>query len=718
VSDLAREIARVQEKLRAVSDPLGMLEGIFALSPFGVQVYRADGQCLLVNQAFRELFGSEPPPDYNVQRDEAAAQAGILDLVRRAFAGERVFVPATWYDPRDVEHVTITAGRRVAVEATMFPLFDQAGRVGHVAIVFEDVTAEVQARETSARIARLHFVATRLSAASTPRDVAEEILEHGVSLLAVRRAVVGVLSTDGTTVEVLAELGFGDQTFKDRPFPVDSKIPLVDAIRRAAPIYYEDVAAFERDYPEVAAAARGLELGPVGAVPLVGAERAIGAIAFEQRKGTPLGDDERAYLAALAFQAAQALDRARLFREAQEAARRAEEASRAKDEFLGVLSHELRTPLNAIQGWAHLAATRGREDPAFLDRAVEVILRNVRAQVTLVDDMLDVARIIRGKLRLALAPLAVRSAVDAAVESIRPTATARNISVQIDVPADLLVVADADRLQQVVWNLLSNAIKFTGKGGHVSLRAEEVGASVVLSVIDDGIGLAPEDIPYVFDRFRQVDSSTTRAKGGLGLGLAIVRHLVEAHGGSVRASSAGKGAGATFVVELPTASSVEGFPITTRDRATPTSVSAPEALQGARILVVDDEPDAAELLAFVLGERGAEVRTASSKRTAMEVLATFAADVLVTDIGMPGEDGFALLRAVRQVPRLATMPAIALTAFARQDDVDATHAAGFGWHVAKPVDPREIVRVVAVAASTARAAAPGEPEQGDGRERA
>jgi signal transduction histidine kinase/DNA-binding NarL/FixJ family response regulator len=532
-----------------------------------------------------------------------------------------------------------------------------------------------------------------------------------MTALPVRRTVFGVLTGDGLHVDIVADRGFGTQEYVHHRFPIDATIPLADVIRTGEPMFFVDPASMHQSHPVAAeAASRLADLGAIGALPLVANGRSVGGIAFDMEKGAPLETTERTYLLALASLAAHALDRARLFRETQDAVRRAEEASRAKDEFLSVLSHELRTPLNAIQGWAHLAATRGREDTEFLDRAIEVILRNVRAQVTLVDDMLDVARIIRGKLRLSLVPFRLRDVVDAAVDAVRPMATAKSITVDVDVPETIHLVADADRTQQIVWNLVSNAIKFTGKDGHVRIVAERNDGNVRLTVTDDGIGLAAEDVPFVFDRFRQVDSSTTRAKGGLGLGLAIVRHLTEAHGGSATVTSNGKGQGATFVIELPRAREVAaGAATSDDDRPTPVVAPTTEALRGVRVLVVDDEADAAELLAFVLEERGAVVKTAHSTREALDVATTFSPQVLLTDIGMPDEDGFALLRALRARPAFARIPAVALTAFARPDDVEATRGSGFGWHVSKPVDPREVVRVATEAASALRRASLAAP---------
>ncbi len=696
----ADELLRMQEKLRSVPDPLAMLQGILAFAPFGLQIYCVSGKSLLVNRAFREMFGSEPPPDYSIFQDEIAARAGVTPLVHRAFAGEAVHIPAMWYDPRNLEHVVVEEGRQVAFEAWMLPLFGREGEVTHVALVIKDITKEMLARELAdreaearraaerarERVMRIQLVTSGLASAAVPREVARVLLEQGVSALGATYAVVAAVAADGVA-EILGWEG-STRTGEGPPrsFPLDESTPLAEAIRTDAPVFDDSAAA----------------------IPLSSRGSAIGAVLFEFSSPRTFDVDDRAFALGLAWQGAQALERARLFREVQEAAKRAEEASRAKDEFLSVLSHELRTPLNAIQGWAHLIATTRSRDPSVVDRGVEVIQRNVRAQVTLVDDMLDVAGIIRGKLRLSLKRIELASIVDAAVESVRPSASVKGVAIDVDVPGRVTVMVDLDRMQQVVWNLLSNAIKFTARGGRVTIRTATSDDAVRLSVSDTGQGLAPGDIPYVFDRFRQVDSSTTRAKGGLGLGLAIVRHLVEAHGGQVRAESAGLGKGATFEVELPTSVPFEEPSPPSSARISVAEAPAPPAssrqtLAGTRVLVVDDEPDAVELLTFVLEGTGAEVRTATSTRGAMDLLATFTPDVLVSDIGMPEEDGFALIRRIRGLDsEIKNVPAIALTAYARREDVEAVHNAGFSWHVAKPVEPRRLVGVVAEAARARR----------------
>jgi signal transduction histidine kinase/CheY-like chemotaxis protein len=397
-----------------------------------------------------------------------------------------------------------------------------------------------------------------------------------------------------------------------------------------------------------------------------------------------------------ALAASEAELRATVGRE-QEARRRAEEANRLKDEFLSTVSHELRTPLNAILGWAYVLQTGSLDDEA-APRALASIERNARAQSQIIDDLLDVSRIITGKLRLKLAPVDLEQVVGAALESVRPAADAKGIDLRLalEAPAEK-IAGDAGRLQQVVWNLLANAVKFTPAGGRVEVAVESAPDEVALVVRDSGAGIHRDFLPYVFDRFRQADSTATRVHGGLGLGLAIVRHLVELHGGTVAADSAGEGQGATFKVTLPRRAAVLPAGVEAgeaRAAAAGAFDEAPSPLAGVRVLVVDDEPDARELLPSLLEPHGARVTVAASAAEALAALATEWADVLVADIGMPGEDGYSLIRSVRGLDGGAKLPAIALTAYAGEGNRRRALEAGFQVHLAKPVDPSELLAAV------------------------
>jgi PAS domain S-box-containing protein len=395
-------------------------------------------------------------------------------------------------------------------------------------------------------------------------------------------------------------------------------------------------------------------------------------------------------------------ERERLLRREQGAREEAERANRLKDEFLATLSHELRTPLTAILGWSRMLQTNGFDEAA-ARRALETIERNARTQTQLIDDLLDVSRIITGKLRLDVRAVDLPAVVTAGTETLRPAAEAKDIRLQILLdPHAGPISGDPDRLQQVVWNLVSNAIKFTPKGGRVQVRLERAGSHVEITVSDTGQGIPQEFLPHVFDRFRQVDQTTTRTHGGLGLGLAIVRQLVELHGGTVHVESRGEGKGATFTVSLPL------LPVRAERRAAEAeqrvhpkahtgAVVCPPELNDLRVLVVDDEPDTRELLSAVLTNCGARVTQAGSAAEALEQLGRERFDVLVSDIGMPGEDGYSFIRRVRALTpeRGGRTPAAALTAYAREEDRIRSLMAGYQMHVPKPVGPNELAAVVA-----------------------
>jgi signal transduction histidine kinase len=390
-------------------------------------------------------------------------------------------------------------------------------------------------------------------------------------------------------------------------------------------------------------------------------------------------------------------ERARLLVLEQAARRQAEEANRMKDEFLATLSHELRTPLNAILGWVQVLRA-GKLDEAAAVRALETIERNARSQAQLIADLLDVSRIITGKLRLDFKPLDLQRIIDAALETIRPAADAKGIQLAISLgrlgsPA----LGDADRLQQVVWNLLSNAIKFTPRSGRVEVLLQELGATALIRVTDSGIGIRPDFLPYVFDRFRQAESTLTRSHGGLGLGLSIVRHLVELHGGTVEVDSQGEGLGASFAVRLPLRAELVEDPLDQTGISVPRNWSVPDRLTGVRVMIVEDEEDTRDLLVTALEQCGAEVVAFGTVAEALDSFDQRVPDVLLSDIGVPGEDGYSLIRKIRaRAPGLGgEVPAAALTAYVRTEDRRQALAAGFQAHLAKPIDPSDLVATVA-----------------------
>lgn len=425
----------------------------------------------------------------------------------------------------------------------------------------------------------------------------------------------------------------------------------------------------------------------------------------------------------IAAQAAVAIDNARLYEAAQhsaeerkvllenerEARAEAERTSQMKDEFLATLSHELRTPLSAILGWAQVLR-RGSRDPADLQRGLQTIERNARAQAQLIEDLLDMSRITSGKVLLDMQNVAPAPFIDAAIDTVRPAADAKNIRIdKAYAPGVGTIAGDPARLQQVIWNLLSNAIKFTPSGGAVTIELAQHAGQVAITVRDTGAGIRPEFITHVFERFRQADASTTRRHGGLGLGLSIVKHLIEQHGGTVRADSAGEGQGASFTIELPAAAPAmspgkSARAMMIRTPAPNTGEFTLRDLGGVNVLVVDDDRDARELIFRILSDCQATVRIAGSAREAVDAMRASPPDLLISDLGMPEVDGFELLAWVRQLGRDhgGEVPAVALTAFARSEDRLRALEAGFSAHISKPVEPSELIAVVASLVGSSR----------------
>lgn len=466
-----------------------------------------------------------------------------------------------------------------------------------------------------------------------------------------------------------------------------------------------------------------LRLRSLVTVPLVSAGERLGCLTVcYGPSGRNHSEGDLALIEELARRAAVALKNARLYemsqetrRRAEKAARQAEDASRLKDEFLATVSHELRTPLSSILGWSTLL--RGpRADGALTMKGLEVIERNARSQQRLIEDILDTSRIITGKLRIDTEPVDVQALANDILESVRPTAFAKNIELtfECDSTTPFRLAGDSVRLRQVLWNLLSNAVKFTPAGGRVWLELEQSGDRIVFRVRDTGRGIEPAFLPHVFERFRQADSSTTREHGGLGLGLAIVRHLTEMHGGGVEVHSDGKNTGATFTVTLPVRPFSAPIPQSpardTRDDIPASSRlgGRRHRLQALRVLVVEDETDSRELIALLLGSEGAIVETASSAEAALALIDGFQPSVVLSDVGMPGRDGYWLAGELRRAHPSLTV--LALTAYSTHDDVARAIAAGFDHHVAKPVDPELLVSALTAVRKSAAANDGSSPE--------
>jgi PAS domain S-box-containing protein len=586
-----------------------------------------------------------------------------------------------------------------SVKAT--PVFDEEGRVRFAISIFQNITERRRAEEAQTFLAEAG-------------GVIASSLDYETTLASVARMAVPVLA-DWCSVDVLEEDGslrrlavaHVDPKKVEWAYELQERYPpdmraergVPQVLRTGRPELYPLITdemlvagAVDEEHLQIMR-----EIGFTSAIiaPLVAQGRTLGAITFiSAESGRRYGENELALAENLAHRAGIAVDNARLYRTARE-------ANRLKDEFLATVSHELRTPLTAILGWASMLR-RTEFDRETAQNALETIERNARAQNQIIEDLLDVSRIVTGKLRLDVRQVEPVSFIEAAVESVRPAAEAKGVQIRKSLGTGALALSgDPARLQQVVWNLLSNAIKFTPRGGEVEIRLGRAESQVEIDVSDTGQGISREFLPYVFDRFRQADSSTTRRHGGLGLGLAIVRHLVELHGGSVSAESEGDGRGSTFKVTLPRAAVYRRGEVEARGaHAAPSASAARESgneLRGLKVLVVDDEEDTRELLRAALGDCGAQVLVAATAREAVGLAASARPDVLISDIGMPDEDGFELIRRVRELPAESGggVPAIALTAYARTEDRLRVLRSGYQMHVPKPVELAELVTVVA-----------------------
>jgi len=436
----------------------------------------------------------------------------------------------------------------------------------------------------------------------------------------------------------------------------------------------------------------------VSGVPLLVDKRLLGVLCIGNAEERSISDDDLRFMTLVGDRIALAIERVSLYNGEREARAQAEEANRLKDQFLATVSHELRTPLNAILGWARML-TSGRIDERTSKHALEVIERNARAQAQLIDDLLDVSRIISGKLRLNICPVEPLHILELAIDAVRPAAEAKDIRLEKHLdPRTGTIPGDPDRIQQIIWNLLSNAIKFTPNGGRVIVTVARAASHIQFTVSDTGQGISSEFLPFVFERFRQADSTVARSHGGLGLGLAIVRHLTELHGGTVQATSEGVGLGASFSVILPVqvgtvainSAELSVERITDTDRL---SFDCPATLDGLRVLIVDDEPDSLEMIETALKECGAETSIARSSAAGLEAVMNTSPEILISDIEMPLDDGYSFIQKVRALPNGAgtEIYAIALTAHANKDDQARALEAGFQLHLRKPVEPTILV---------------------------
>lgn len=709
--ELLAEIASLRQQLAARHRPSAgdseELRLILDAIPALVAYIDASESYCLVNRAYEEWFELPRGAILGKTLCEVLGEAAYLTIrphVRAALAGDRVAYAA------DIDYLH---GTRRHIEASYTPHVGADGSIrGFVALVL-DVSDSHRDRENLRFLAQ----ASRTLGAS---------LDLGTTLQAVTRLAVPQLGTwcsiyllgpDTNTIDLVAVSHVDPEraaTIREihRLYPpAGGERGLAQILRdgKTRLVTHVDAASIRAVSRDDAHHALLTSLGATAWIiaPLAIHGRLFGAISLG------LTDPHRRYEPAdvatieeLARRASAALDNARLFAVADAERTRAEDANRAKDLFLSTLSHELRTPLTAILGWTRLLRTPTLPDDR-KTRGLETIERNARAQVAIIEDILDISRIVTGKLRLELRTIELVPLVLATLDTVRPTADARGLHLHTALdPSVATVRGDPDRLQQVIWNLLTNAVKFTPRGGTVDITLTTTDGAAELRVLDTGQGIDPAFLPRVFDRFSQSDATTTRAHGGLGLGLAIVRHIVELHGGTVDAHSDGPGRGASFRVRIPLASPDPPPPATTTAASRPLTLTAPPDLTGLRVLIVDDDPDTRELIVGALEQCHARVTAVTSAPEALAALAQTPRpsgpdqapfDVLISDIAMPGEDGYSLIRKLRALPSETggRIPTIALTAYARGEDRTRALLAGFDRHVAKPIEPAELLVTLA-----------------------
>jgi PAS domain S-box-containing protein len=685
-----------------------------------------DGIIRTWNQGAERIFG--------YTADEAIGKS-ITKLIPPDRIGEEGEIIARLRRGERIEHYeTIRVckdGTCLDVSLTISPIKDPSGRVIGASKIARDITSrkrmEAALREESRVLEELSRTGTLIASQLDLHELVQSVTDTATELTGATFGAFfyNVANAEGESFLLYTLSGVPREAFEKFGLPRNTSV-FEPTFRGQGAVRSDDITKDPR-YGQMAPH-HGMPSGhlPVRsylAVPVISRSgEVIGGLFFGHPDVGIFAQRAERIVVGMATQAALAIDNARLYdrvrraadeREqllgAERAARAAaERASLVKDEFLATLSHELRTPLNAILGWTQILRGRARDDEE-LAEGLSVIERNTRVQTQLIEDLLDMSRILSGKIRLDVQQVDLQDVVKAAVASVRHSADAKDIRLQVVLdPLAGPVHGDPGRLQQCFWNLLSNAIKFTPKGGRVQVTLERVNSHLEACVIDNGEGIKPEFLPHLFERFRQGDASTTRRHGGLGLGLSIVKHLVELHGGKIRAKSAGEGQGATFCVELPL---MIVHPPADPPREHPRSggiyagsaaaegafPSDHPSLEGITVLAVDDEPDALLLVKRVLEHCGAKVLTATSAAAALEIVQRERPDMILSDIGMPGEDGYDFMRKVRALPADAggRTPAAALTAFARAEDRTRALRAGYQTHVAKPVETTELTAVVA-----------------------
>ena len=673
----------------------GEIEAIFEVLPVGIGIGDATCRDIRVNRAFAEQLGidagqnaslSAPEdvrPHFRVFQDGRELTADELPMQIAARTGVEI---------RDFEVDIVHAdGRCVRLVEYAAPIFDDSGSVRGVVGAFVDMTERHRVEEEQRFLAE----ASRVLSSTLDYEATLSALAHLAVPVFGDYCAIDVQKQDGSfgRVEFVVndpgrmEIGEALKRYPPR-LTVDS--PAAHAIRTGEPVLATEVQpdVLERSAQDSVHLDLLRRLGVTSymMVPLRARGRTLGLLTTGSLSGRAYAERDLALASDVAARAGLALDNALLYRDAQE-------ANRLKEDFLATLSHELRTPLNALLGWTHLLKGTSL-DEASRRRALESIERNAHAQTVLINDLLDVSRVISGKLRLEEVRVNLESVIGGAVDAIGPAVRARGIDLSVALgPITVDIMGDPDRLQQVVWNLLSNAVKFTPSGGRIAVAIEQLAGAVQIVVSDTGAGIDPMFLPFVFERFRQGDSSTTRNHSGLGLGLSIVRHLVDLHGGTVTAESGGLGMGSRFTVTLP--AGPHGVQAAGSERRAPEKTSL---LGGIRVLAVDDDEDSRELILLTARGAGAEVMVVGSAASALEALDTFGPHVVVADIAMPAVDGYTLVREIRA--RQAPVPVIGLSAYASAADQRQAIEAGFARHLAKPADFDELVSAIAALART------------------
>ncbi|CAN5461408.1 hypothetical protein BH10ACI1_BH10ACI1_23190 [soil metagenome] len=666
-----------------------------------------------------EIYAKYPPDPslasglYNVIRtgksefypeipDELLVQSAIdeehLHLLREIGFKSAMLVPLKVREKVSGVITFVNSESRNHTEADLALAEDLANRaalaVDNAKLFRAEQIIRQSAEKTSDLLKRLQAVSDSLSMALLPKDVAVAVIEQGIISIEAFAGAVVLLGEQKDELQVVAAIGYPNEiTDRWQHFGLNLNVPLAHCIREKTPVLLESISSYNKQYPTLEATSELTGTKALAALPLIVEGKTIGALGFSFPSPQSFNIDDRAFLQSLAQQCAQALERARLFENEQKLRAEAEAVNRIKDEFLATVSHELRTPLNAIVGWSSMLVSN-RLDPLSAAKAIESIERNAKSQTQIIEDLLDVSRIITGKIQLENSQVNLDSLIAFVVDSVRPTAETKRIALQTDIESEEIhILGDAERLKQVLWNLLTNAIKFTPKDGKVEVGLTRIESSVQITIKDNGQGINPQFLPFVFERFRQEDGTTTRNHGGLGLGLSIVRYLVEMHGGKVHAESDGEGKGSTFKVIFPIAA-VKKYEMEQANEPD-SEIKTGGTLKGLRILVVDDEKDSLSLLKAIIESCGGEARAVSSAAAALEVVGDFDPHVLISDIGMPVEDGYTLIKKLRAMPTSkAGIPVIALTAYARQEDRMRALQAGFQMHLAKPVEYAELISAI------------------------